>query len=48
MRKKSIFDKLYENVMGQPGSGSPMGSEMEDANELDALGIESEGEGEGK
>ena len=45
MRKKSIFDKLYENVMGQPGAEGPMGSEMDDANELDALGIEGEGEG---
>ena len=45
MRKKSIFDKLYENVMGQPEGGMPMGSEMDDANELDALGIEGEGEG---
>jgi hypothetical protein len=45
MRKKSIFDKLYENVMGQPGAENPMGSEMDDASELDALGIEGEGEG---
>jgi len=45
MRKKSIFDKLYENVMGQPEGGMPMGSEMEETNELDALGIEGEGEG---
>jgi hypothetical protein len=45
MRKKSIFDKLYENVMGQPEGGMPIGSEMDDANELDALGIEGEGEG---
>lgn len=46
MRKKSIFDKLYENVMGQPGSMAPMGgSEMEEVGELDALGIEGEGEG---
>jgi len=45
MRKKSIFDKLYENVMGQPEGGMPMGSEMDDANELDALGIEGESEG---
>jgi hypothetical protein len=45
MRKKSIFDKLYENVMGQPGTGNPMGSEMEEVGELDALGIEGEGEG---
>jgi hypothetical protein len=49
MRSKSIFDKLYENVMGQPGGGNPMGSEMgsemDDANELDALGIEGESEG---
>ena len=49
MRKKSIFDKLYENVMNPSGAsnpmGSDMGSEMDDANELDALGIEGEGEG---
>lgn len=45
MRKKSIFDKLYENVMGQPGAEGPMGSEMDDTQELDALGIEGEGEG---
>jgi hypothetical protein len=49
MRKKSIFDKLYENVMNPSGAGSPMGpemgSEMSDENELDALGIEGEGEG---
>jgi len=49
MRKKSIFDKLYENVMNPSGAsnpmGSEMGSEMDDANELDALGIEGEGEG---
>jgi hypothetical protein len=47
MRSKSIFDKLYENVMGQPGGAAPMGSEMDDSNELDALGIEGEGENEG-
>ena len=45
MRSKSIFDKLYENVMGQPGGMGPMGSEMEETSELDALGIEGEGEG---
>lgn len=50
MRRKSIFDKLYENVMqpgGAPMSGSSnadMGSEMDDSQELDALGIEGEGE----
>ena len=50
MRRKSIFDKLYENVM-QPGSspmgGSDMNDEMDDSQELDALGIEDETEGEG-
>lgn len=49
MRKKSIFDKLYENVMN-PGGGMPsmdtsnpggdMGGEMDGSEELDALGIE--------
>lgn len=38
MRRKSIFDKLYENVM-QP-DGRPEGGEMDDSQELDALGIE--------
>jgi hypothetical protein len=51
MRRKSIFDKLYENVM-QPGGASeaPMGGEMDDTQELDALGIEGEDElgGEGE
>jgi len=47
MRKKSIFDKLYENVMnpGPLGGGStppPGGDGMDDADELDALGIEGE------
>lgn len=45
MRKKSIFDKLYENVMGMPENPGSMGSEMDDSQELDALGIEGEGEG---
>lgn len=52
MRRKSIFDKLYENVM-QPGGapmsgagGADMGSEMDDSQELDALGIDGEGEDE--
>jgi len=44
MRSKSIFDKLYENVTGQFNGMSPMGSEMEETEELDALGIEGEGE----
>lgn len=42
MRSKSIFDKLYENVAGQFGSTAPMGSEMEETEELDALGIDTE------
>ena len=42
MRSKSIFDKLYENVTGQFGSTAPMGSEMEETEELDALGIDTE------
>ena len=52
MRRKSIFDKLYENVMqpgGAPmsgGGGADMGSEMDDSQELDALGIDGEGEDE--
>lgn len=52
MRRKSIFDKLYENVM-QPG-GAPSGpesGEMDDSQELDALGIDGEGDdmgGEGE
>ena len=45
MRSKSIFDKLYENVTGQFNGMSPMGSEMEETDELNALGIEAEGEG---
>lgn len=47
MRKKSIFDRLYENVMnpgplggGAPGAPGAEGDEMNDADELDALGIE--------
>jgi hypothetical protein len=49
MKKKSIFDKLYENVMsgGGPLGGSPapaMGGEMDEADDLDALGIDAEGE----
>ena len=50
MRRKSIFDKLYENVMqpgGSPMGGSDMNNEMDDSQELDALGIEGENEGEG-
>jgi len=40
MRNKSIFDKLYENVMAP---GSQMGDgEMEETDELDALGIDTE------
>ena len=41
MKRKSIFDKLYENVM-QPGGapGGPEMGEMDDSQELDALGIE--------
>ena len=42
MRSKSIFDKLYENVQAQFGNTSPMGSEMEEIEELDALGIDTE------
>lgn len=42
MRSKSIFDKLYENVQAQFGNTSPMGSEMEETEELDALGIDTE------
>ena len=42
MRSKSIFDKLYENVTGQFNGMSPMDSEMEETDELDALGIEGE------
>jgi hypothetical protein len=55
MKKKSIFDKLYENVMnaGGPlgGSSEPNpGNEMGETEELDALGIEGEDEfgGEGE
>lgn len=55
MKKKSIFDKLYENVMSgggplggssAPAMGGGMGDEMGEADELDALGIEGEGEDE--
>lgn len=43
MRKKSLFDRLYENVM-TPGAPAPdMGGEMDQEQELDALGIEDEG-----
>lgn len=43
MRKKSLFDRLYENVM-TPGAPAPdMGGEMDQDQELDALGIEDEG-----
>jgi len=44
MRKKSIFDKLYENVM-QPGGAAtsgPVDHDMDDEQELDALGIKDE------
>lgn len=53
MKKKSIFDKLYENVMSgggplggssAPAMGGGMEDEMGEADELDALGIEGEGE----
>ena len=43
MRSKSIFDKLYENVTGQFGGTSSMGPEMDEADELPALGIDPEG-----
>ena len=51
MRKKSYFDKLFENVMTGGGAGPQMGGSptgpsddmgMDDADELDALGIEDE------
>jgi hypothetical protein len=42
MRKKSLFDRLYENVM-TPGAPE-MGGEMGEAEELDALGIDDEGD----
>jgi hypothetical protein len=42
MRKKSLFDRLYENVM-TPGAPD-MGGEMGETEELDALGIEDEGD----
>lgn len=53
MKKKSIFDKLYENVMSgggplggssAPAMGGGMEDEMGEADELDALGIDGEGE----
>lgn len=49
MKKKSIFDKLYENVMaggGPLGGGSQpnLDNGMDETDELDALGIEGEGE----
>lgn len=46
MRQKSVFDRLYANVMkesfGMPGgqSGSPYGDEAEEGNDLDALGLD--------
>jgi len=51
MKKKSIFDKLYENVMsgGGPlgGGGAPnLDNAMDETDELDALGIEGEVEDE--
>lgn len=59
MKKKSIFDKLYENVMSgggplggssAPAMGGGMEDEMGEGDELDALGIEGEDEfgGEGE
>ena len=47
MKRKSIFDKLYENVM-QPGGAQGAGQDggMDDSQELDALGIEDEHGGE--
>jgi hypothetical protein len=42
MRKKSLFDRLYENVM-TPGAPD-MGGEMGETEELDALGIDGEGD----
>lgn len=55
MKRKSLFDKLYENTMGDsfPGAGGPpdsMGNDegQDDTDELDALGIDQEGEGEGE
>lgn len=45
MRQKSIFDKLYENVMGNPGAVDSMeNSGMSEAEELDALGVETDSE----
>ena len=48
MRQKSVFDRLYANVMKesfggqQPGmtGGSPYGDEAEEGNDLDALGLD--------
>ena len=46
MRQKSVFDRLYANVMkesfGMPGgqSGNPYGDEAEEGNDLDALGLD--------
>jgi hypothetical protein len=55
MRRKSIFDKLYENVMSGPdtnsmGMGAP-DTGMSETEELDALGVDTdldEGEGDGE
>jgi len=44
MRSKSIFDKLYENVTGQFGNSPSMDSGMDETEELDALGVEGEGD----
>jgi hypothetical protein len=44
MSKKSIFDRLYENVIGQ--TEGPQGPEDTSMEELDALGIEGDTEGE--
>lgn len=56
MRKKSIFDKLFENVMTGGNGGPSMGGGMapgddmgmDNSEELDALGIEDDVEGEGE
>lgn len=56
MRQKSVFDRLYANVMKEsfPGQGDPYSDEAEEGNDLDALGLdevtpddELGGEGEG-
>ena len=57
MRQKSVFDRLYANVMKESFGGSPgnpYGDEAEEGNDLDALGLdevtpddELGGEGEG-